>query len=160
MDACSARSAVRVGISGFPAMKRLLLLSVLALGAALVAESSASAQFIPPGIGHTPGRVGRLRGYWVNPTRGHLYDYSSYFATLYPYTPGAQEYQWQPTGQQGSFGTSVAVLPTSPPPTRTGPPPLAPATKPDALTPAPAAGPAAPGITPAPGRPMILTPRR
>lgn len=129
-------------------MKRFLLVSLLALGGAVVAESSASAQLIPKGIGANPGHIGRVRGYWLNPTRGPLYDYSSYFATLYPYMPGAQEYQWQPTGQYGAFGTGVAVLPTSPPPVRQAPP---------ATTSAPPIAPAKPtGSVPA----TPLTPRR
>jgi len=119
-------------------MKRFLLAGVLAIAGAAAFESSASAQLIPPGIGDSPKKIGRIRGYWANPTRGKLYDYSSYFATMYPYQPNAQEYQWQPTGQHGSFGTAVAVLPSSPPPVpasrlpvrQTTPPPKAPATAP------------------------------
>ena len=94
-------------------MKRFLAIGVLALGLAAAVESSALAK-APPGIGAPCRRVGRLQGYWLEPTRGPLYDYSSYFATLYPYLPGAQEYQWQAT-TPGTFGSAVAVLPTSPP---------------------------------------------
>jgi hypothetical protein len=128
MEACFTWSAVRVDSMDDPAMKRFLVLGLFALGLAGIFESTASAENIPPGIGKGCKRVGRVEGYWKNPTRGPLYDYSSYFATLYPYIPGAQEYQWQAT-VPGRFGTAVAVLPTSPPYPPAGPakPPVAPA---------------------------------
>jgi hypothetical protein len=94
-------------------MTRFLWAGLLALGLAGVFESTASA-WAPPGPGARCRRVGRIEGYWFQPTRGPLYDYSSYFASVYPYLPGAMEYQWQPT-TPGSFGTAVAVLPTAPP---------------------------------------------
>jgi hypothetical protein len=95
-------------------MKRIFGLALLATGLAGLLESSAFAK-APPGIGSGCRRVGRIEGYWLSgPTRGPLYDYSSYFATLYPYLPGAQEYQWQAT-VPGQFGTAMAILPTSPP---------------------------------------------
>src|SRR5262245_61278488 len=135
-DACSARSAVRVDSLDDPAMKRIFRLAVLALSLAALLESSAAAK-APPGIGTPCRRVGRIEGYWLNgPTRGPLYDYSSYFATLYPYLPNAAEYQWQAT-TPGSFGSAIAILPTSPPPARIGTTP--PAGTP--ITPAPATRP-------------------
>ena len=93
-------------------MKRFVMMALMAVGLASAIDSRADAD-TPVGLGRCR-RVGRVEGYWMNPTRGPLYDYSSYFATLYPYLPGAQEYQWQAT-TPGAFGTGVAVLPTSPP---------------------------------------------
>jgi hypothetical protein len=104
-----------------PSMKRLLLVGLLALGLAGIFEPIASASNIPPGIGATPRRVGRVQGYWKNPTRGPLYDYSSYFATMYPYLPGAQEYQWQGAGP-GQFVPAYPAARVAP-----GAPPVAPA---------------------------------
>src|SRR5262249_7278025 len=129
-----------------PAMKRIFGLALLATGLAGIIESSAFAK-APPGIGSPCRRVGRFEGYWLSgPTRGPLYDYSSYFATLYPYLPGAAEYQWQAT-VPGQFGSAIAVLPTSPPyPARTGtliPPAQGAPTAPPAATPP---GPAQPNV--------------
>jgi len=118
-------------------MKRIFGLAVLALSLAALLESSAAAK-APPGIGTPCRRVGRVEGYWLSgPTRGPLYDYSSYFATLYPYLPNAAEYQWQAT-VPGQFGSAIAILPTSPPvPVRgTVPPGAAPSTPPPPVAPA------------------------
>jgi hypothetical protein len=100
-------------------MKRFLLWGLTALAVVAAVESSASA-YLPPGIGCRNKRVGRLEGYWFQPDHGPLYDYSSYFATMYPWLPGAQEYRWQPSAP-GSFGTAMAVLPYAPPPPRPQP---------------------------------------
>jgi hypothetical protein len=132
-------------------MKRIFGLALLATGLAATLDSSAFAK-APPGIGTPCRRAGRVESYWFqNPTNGPLYDYSSYFATVYPYIPGAQEYQWQAT-LPGQFGNAMAVLPTSPPypPARpgTGNPP---GTAPMRLTPQPTTAP--PTGTPAPGAP-------
>src|SRR5262245_24429984 len=95
-------------------MKRFLLWGLAALALVAAIESSASA-YLPPGIGCRNKRVGRLEGYWFQPTTGPLYDYSSYFAMMYPGLPGAQEYRWQPSQPGSAFGTAIAVLPYAPP---------------------------------------------
>jgi hypothetical protein len=117
-------------------MKRFLLAALVAAGVVGVFESSASAfEAIPPGVGARCRRVGRVEGYWLQPQRGPLYDYSSYFAAMYPYLPGAYEYRWQPPGP-GPFGTGVAVMPSAPlPPAH---PAAHPVTPPPAAAPAPA----------------------
>ena len=114
-------------------MKRFLLLALLAMGLAGVFESAAVAGGrifagpVPAGVGGQRGRVNRINGYWQQPSRGPLYDYSSYFATMYPWLPGAQEYQGQPAAP-GQFGTVIAVLPTASPPRQPATPgPAAPA---------------------------------
>lgn len=99
-------------------MKRFLLFGLLAAAAGILFEASASAW--PLRLERYGGcnRTGRIKGYWMHPSAGPLYDYSSYFAAVYPYLPGSQEYQWQPPyGANGyaQFGTSVAVLPAAPP---------------------------------------------
>jgi hypothetical protein len=106
-------------------MKRFVLSCLAALTALGVFESTSSA-WVPAGIGCRNKRVGRIEGYWMQPTRGPLYDYSSYFATMYPWLPGAQEYRWQPPAPGMGYGTATAVLPYTPPP----PPPKDPAAKP------------------------------
>ena len=91
-------------------MKRFLLWGLSALCVMAALESSASAWPNGPGIGQKQRHVGRVEGYWMQPTRGPLYDYSSYFATKYPWLPGAQEYQGQPNqpGHHGQPGMTVA----------------------------------------------------
>jgi hypothetical protein len=84
-------------------MKRFLLAALLAAGVAGVIQSNASAGGggdwpVPWGVGNHCHRVGRIEGYWFQPSRGPLYDYSAYFAAQYPYMPGANEYQWRPNG--------------------------------------------------------------
>ena len=96
-------------------MKRFLVWGLAALALLSMFESTGSA-WVPAGIGCRNKRVGRVEGYWFQPTRGPLYDYSSYFATMYPWLAGAQEYQWQPPAPGAGFGTAVAVLPYTPPP--------------------------------------------
>jgi hypothetical protein len=77
-------------------MKRLLLSGLLALGLNLLLDATATAG-APPGIGANQCKyIGRIRGYWLQPTTGPLYDYSAYFANLYPQIPGAAEYMWRP----------------------------------------------------------------
>src|SRR5262245_16998936 len=95
-------------------MKRFLLTSLLALGALAAIDATALAEK-PIGLKSPCRRIGRLEGYWLQPTAGPLSEYSSYSAAMYPYFPGAQEYQWQPT-TPGTFGTAVAILPAAPPP--------------------------------------------
>ena len=86
-------------------MKRLLLAGVLAIGLSALADASAFG-WETPGIGaNTCHRVGRLRGYWGNPTTGPLYDYSAYFANNYPQIPGADEWQWRPNQPSGAYPT-------------------------------------------------------
>lgn len=97
-------------------MKRFLLWGFATFSILCCYESSASAFGVPAGIGCRNKRVGRVEGYWFQPTRGPLYDYSSYFATMYPWLNGAQEYQWQPQAPGAAFGTAVSVLPYTPPP--------------------------------------------
>src|SRR5579871_4820102 len=83
-------------------MKRFLLAALLAAGLVGVFQSSASAGEggrdwpVPWGVGPRCKKVGRIEGYWFQPTRGPLYDYSAYFAAQYPYMPGAYEYAWRP----------------------------------------------------------------
>ena len=87
-------------------MKRLLLAALCAAGLLATFQSRAAA-WQPPGIGaNYCKRVGRISGYWMQPSRGPLYDYSSYFAQMYPQIPGAVEYQWQPQqyGYPGPYG--------------------------------------------------------
>ncbi len=115
MEACSARSAVREHRIGYRTMRRTLLSGLAAL-ALLGVVASSSFAWVPAGIGCRNKRVGRIEGYWFQPTRGPLYDYSSYFATMYPWLPGSQEYRWQPQAPGAAFGTATAVLPYSPPP--------------------------------------------
>jgi hypothetical protein len=84
-------------------MKRLLLVAALAAGllGLFAADAAAGA---PPGIGANPcRRVGRIEGYWMQPSRGPLYDYSAYFAMMYPQLPGSGEYlpQQQNSGVPG-----------------------------------------------------------
>ena len=95
-------------------MKRFLLLGLVALGVSGVCESSAFAfPGIPQGIGGRSRRTGRVEGYWLQPSRGPLYDYSSYFANKYPWLPGAQEYQGQPT-PPSAYGMAPVVVPAAP----------------------------------------------
>lgn len=104
-------------------MKRTLCLGLLALSLLLALQGEASAFGrrllpvgpIPPGVGHNPGWVNRVNGYWMQPSRGPLYDYSAYFAARYPQIPGAHEYQMQP-GLPGQFGAAIAIVPNAPPP--------------------------------------------
>ena len=77
-------------------MKRLIVAGALALGLTLLVDALAVAA-VPPGIGaNSCKRVGRLKGYWLQPTTGPLFDYSPYFANNYPQIPGAAEYMWRP----------------------------------------------------------------
>ena len=91
-------------------MKKLLLAALIAMGLALIDDAKASA-WDSPGIGaKNCHRVGRIRGYWMNPTTGPLYDYSPYFAAKYPQIPNAAEYQWHPEmhGQPMPYGYGAA----------------------------------------------------
>jgi hypothetical protein len=90
MEACSARSAVRGSQLGCFTMKRMLMASLLAVAMAALADSSAWA-FGEPGVGGSNRRIGRINGFWIQPTTGRLYDYSLYFAAMYPNLPGSQE---------------------------------------------------------------------
>ena len=92
-------------------MKRFILAGLLAVGLGLALDTLAAAGS-PPGIGaNYHRRVGRIRGFWGNPTTGPLYDYSPYFANNYPQIPGAVEYQWQPNqlGMRGPVQQVPAV---------------------------------------------------
>ena len=71
-------------------MKHFLMAALLAAAMAAVADSSAWA-FGEPGVGASCRRVGRFNGHWIQPTTGPLYDYSYYFAMMYPQLPGAQD---------------------------------------------------------------------
>jgi hypothetical protein len=71
-------------------MKRLLVAGLLAVAMAAVADSSAWA-LGEPGVGGWGRRIGRINGHWIQPTTGPLFDYSLYFAAMYPNMPGAQE---------------------------------------------------------------------
>ena len=83
-------------------MKRLLLAALLAAGLLGLFESTATA-WQPQGIGaNYCRRVGRIEGYWMQPSRGPLYDYSTYFSTMYPQLAGSGEYA--PHGQSGPVG--------------------------------------------------------
>jgi hypothetical protein len=77
-------------------MKRIILAGLLAVAAGCVMGSIAQA--FPPGIGDSDKHIGRIRGYWMQPTTGRLYDYSAYFATVYPQLPGAMEFTYQNPG--------------------------------------------------------------
>lgn len=83
-------------------MKRNLFLALLAVGlvSSLISEVRADTPF---GMGRHR-RVGRIEGYWCQPTKGPLFDYSPYFAARYPQLPGAAEFQWtpQPFAQPGN----------------------------------------------------------
>lgn len=97
-------------------MKRFFLLGLAALGLAAAVETVAFAiPPFPPGIGSPQRRVGRVKGYWKQPSRGPLYDYSSYFAGKYPQLPGAAEYQYSPQGPYGAgAGAPIAGGPVPP----------------------------------------------
>jgi hypothetical protein len=88
-------------------MKKLLLAALLAMGAALIADAKALAEWpVQSGIGMNDcHRVGRWKGYWKNLSNGKLYDYSPYFAAMYPQLPGAAEFQWHGNaGQTQPYG--------------------------------------------------------
>src|SRR5579864_5214866 len=86
-------------------MKRLFVAGLFALALAAVADSSAWA-FGEPGVGGWNRRIGRINGHWIQPTTGPLFDYSLYFAAMYPSLPGAQEVLANP-GQYRQY-----VIPT------------------------------------------------
>jgi hypothetical protein len=97
-------------------MKRLLLAGVLAIGASLLVDASVSAFEPVSGIGANQcRRIGRIYGYWKNPTTGPLFDYSAYFATYYPQIPGAAEYARQPNqpGGPGSQNVPAGAVKTN-----------------------------------------------
>jgi hypothetical protein len=78
-------------------MRRFLILGVLALAGIALAVSDVNAWgAMPPGVGGGGRRIGRVHGFWLNPSTGRLKDYSSYFAAKYPWLPGAAEYQFNP----------------------------------------------------------------
>src|SRR5260370_29163150 len=92
MGGWSARSAAQGVGPGRNHMKRLLLAALLAAGFLGMFQSTAAA-WEPPGIGATHcRRVGHIEGYWMQPTRGPLYDYSAYFAANYPQLAGSAEF--------------------------------------------------------------------
>lgn len=89
-------------------MRRLLMLGVLALaGLALAASDVQAWGAMPPGVGGGGRRIGRINGYWLNPSTGRLKDYSSYFAHMYPWLPNAAEYQYNPYGQAPQQGAAA-----------------------------------------------------
>jgi hypothetical protein len=71
-------------------MKRILYVGVLAMALAALSDTAALA-IGPPGVGASDRRLGRITGFWMQPTTGRLYDYSPYFAANYPQIPGSQE---------------------------------------------------------------------
>jgi hypothetical protein len=89
-------------------MKRLFVAGLLALAMAAVADSTAWA-FGEPGVGGWGRRVGRINGHWIQPTTGPLYDYSLYFAAMYPNMPGSQEVLY---GNPDQFRRYVIPTPT------------------------------------------------
>jgi hypothetical protein len=93
-------------------MRRFLLLGLLTLGGLILADTSAHAwgSGMQPGVGGGSKRIGRVHGFWLNPSAGRLKDYSSYFAHKYPWLPGAAEYQYNPYAQQG-YGQMGSSLP-------------------------------------------------
>jgi len=94
-------------------MKRLLLAAFLTAGFLGISQSTATA-WEPPGIGaNNCRRIGRITGYWMQPTRGPLYDYSSYFATNYPQLPGAAGFVARPQ-YRGFNGQNVQQTPPPP----------------------------------------------
>jgi hypothetical protein len=82
-------------------MKRFMVAGLLALTVAGVAGTIAHA--FPPGIGDSDKHIGRIRGFWMQPTTGRLYDYSPYFAANYPQIPGSQEYLGQGPSPYGAY---------------------------------------------------------
>lgn len=80
-------------------MRRFLLLGVLALGGlGLMVGDVHAWGAMPPGVGGSRFKMGRMKGFWLNPSTGRLKDYSTYFAHKYPWLPGAPEYQYNPYG--------------------------------------------------------------
>src|SRR5262249_21654724 len=71
-------------------MKRILYVGLLALALAALSDTAALA-IGPPGVGGSDRRLGRVTGFWMQPTTGRLYDYSPYLAANYPQIPGSQE---------------------------------------------------------------------
>jgi len=95
-------------------MKRLLFAGLLAIGASLLIEGTASAFEPVSGIGANQcRRIGRWYGYWKNPTTGPLFDYSAYFATLYPQIPGSAEYARQPAQPGAPMNAPVGGVKTA-----------------------------------------------
>lgn len=81
--------------TGRTPMKRFIFLAILSSG--LISSWAAPTRSDTPfGLGRHR-RVGRIEGYWHQPTRGPLFDYSPYFAARYPQLPGAAEFLWPQT---------------------------------------------------------------
>lgn len=94
-------------------MKRNLFLTVLAVGLASLLISEARAD-TPFGLGRHR-RVGRIEGFWCQPTKGPLFDYSPYFAARYPQLPGAAEFSWpQQHLTQPTHGQVIGPVQTAP----------------------------------------------
>lgn len=91
-------------------MKRFIFLVALAglIGASWASDAHSDTPF---GLGRYR-RVGRVEGYWFQPTRGPLFDYSPYFAARYPQLPGAAEFQW-PQPQFSTIPGQVVIGPAS-----------------------------------------------
>lgn len=130
-------------------MKRFFVATLLALTVAGLAGA------FPPGIGDGDKHLRRVRGHWMQPTTGAVYDYSAYFAARYPQMPGADEFQYQNQGAYGraypigrsGYGAQGQRVGTSEP----------------ALAPGagyPVQGPVAPGISYGPAQPLPATPSR
>jgi len=87
-------------------MKRFIFLAVLASGFGTIWVADCRSD-TPLSLGRQR-RVGRIQGYWFQPTRGPLFDYSPYFAARYPQLPGAAEFQW-PQPQFGPAASQIVV---------------------------------------------------
>lgn len=97
-------------------MRRFVLLGLLTFGGLALAVSDLHAWgAMPPGVGGSNRRIGRVHGFWLNPSTGRLKDYSSYFAHKYPWLPGAPEYQYNPYGHP-PYGVAPGTQPAALPP--------------------------------------------